>query len=65
LVLQGFLIGIGSSNGQNWMDHRRFSGKVLANLGMGKKDVMDSIISDEGGKIIKRYVSSGCYHYAH
>ncbi len=42
--------GIVHSEGQIWMDHRKYMLKTLSNLGMGNRDVLEEIIEEEAAQ---------------
>ena len=44
---RGYLSGPLFSNGQAWVEQRKFMFQNMSNLGMGKKDTMEDIISQE------------------
>ncbi len=51
-ILGELVYGVVSGEGPEWYEQRKFMLKTLTDLGMGKKDVMEDIISEEAEQLV-------------
>ena len=52
----GPAFGIGLATGSSWAQQRKFMMKSLGDLGLGKADIMKSIILEEADEVMKQYL---------
>ena len=52
----GPVFGVALATGSSWAQQRKFMIKSLGDLGLGKADIMESIILEEADEVMKQYL---------